>query len=102
MENVASHDPAARFFIPTREWIENLQTGDMAPNAFGNLRNVTDVRYRGVDVNGRAYVGVIVEFGDDGRISASFKEDELHRSISIGRDHTSWELTDIEKAGVPA
>ena len=71
--------------------------GDLMPNCFGTPCEVAEVRYRGNDVNGKAYVGVTLKWGDDSTITASYKEDELYRNANTSRQYTSHELDVIER-----
>jgi hypothetical protein len=63
-------------FIPTQEWLENLKVGDFAPDCFGTMSRVTDIRYSGRDLAGRSYVGVYLHLSENARISHSYKVGE--------------------------
>ena len=65
---------------PNREFIENLQVGDIAPDCFGKLSQVTDITFRGTDIHGKKFVGVYLVSGA-GKISAAYKEDQEHWTI---------------------
>lgn len=86
-----------RFFVPRADFVANIKPGDYAPDSFGNAAQVVTIAYRGIDVNGKAYVGVNLAFGDNATISESYKVDRLHRHIGICNLYTSAELDAIEK-----
>lgn len=77
-----SHNPADPYFVPTREWIDSLKPGDLAPNVYGDLAPITTISAVGDDVQGRRYVCLYTRLSDTSRISGSFKEGELHRTFS--------------------
>ena len=69
---------------PTRQDIDNLKVGDYAPNCFGRFGKVVSITYRGIDVNGKAYVGYYVQWhGEDSSISESLKEDEILSTVPL-------------------
>lgn len=69
---------------PTREDVESLQIGDLAPDCFGKMSPVTSITYRGTNVHGKAFVGFYTAFGDNnGAISGSMVEDETVPTIQI-------------------
>jgi hypothetical protein len=84
-------------FIPTRSEIEALKEGDLAPDCFGNWRQVTKIYARGDDVNGKAYVCFYTEFGPGASISNSLKEGEINRTVALTGKYTSYELDILEK-----
>lgn len=71
-------------FAPTRGHVEAFDVGDFAPDCFGRSRRIVEVVYRGEDVNGRAFVGVRLDFGDKSTITASYKENTVHRVATAG------------------
>ncbi len=73
-------------FLPTRSEIESLAVGNLAPDCFGNLRTVVEISFRGIDINGRAYVGYTTWFGANSTVSNSLKEGRILR-------HTGLNLT---------
>jgi hypothetical protein len=85
-------------FFPSREWVEGLKVGDFAPGMSGKPSLVKEIIYRGVDINGRAYVGVNLDFGPGSSISDSYKEDEVHRSVALSFRFKSHEIDAIERA----
>ena len=69
---------------PTRDDIESLQVGDLAPDCFGKMSPVTSIIYRGVNVKGKAFVGFYTAFGENNSsISGSMTEDETVSTIQI-------------------
>lgn len=93
---LATLDPRA-YFIPTRDFVEDLKVGDIAPSSIGGWRTVKQITYRGDDVNGKAYVGYYVDFGNGSTLSHSIKEGELVRTLATSNHHTSAELDLIER-----
>jgi len=84
-----------KVFRPTRQWVEGLRIGDMAPDCFGRLRPVVDIFARGDDIQGRAFVCYYTKFSDCSRISGSAKEGELVMSIpAVSEYRTSWQVPD--------
>jgi len=83
-------------YIPTRTDIESLKVGDMALNCFGREAEVVEVSFRGNDLNGKAYVGLKVEFGPHSTITQSYKEDELVRHVGTSAKFNSHQLDLIE------
>jgi hypothetical protein len=92
----ASTELGALAFVPTRAFIETLQVGDFAPNGFGQVRTVQSIAYRGVDVNGAAYVGYYVGYGASGTISHSLKEGQVVRSLRLCQMLNSSEIDALE------
>jgi len=68
--------------IYSREDVENLTVGDEVLNCFGKLHKVTSITYRGIDINGKAYVGFYQEFSEHCQISNSMKEGESIALVS--------------------
>jgi hypothetical protein len=85
-----------QIYIPSRSEIEALKEGGLAPDCFGNWKQITKIYGRGHDVNGKAYVCYYTEFGPTSSISNSLKEGEIHRSIALAGKFTSHELDDLE------
>ncbi len=83
-------------YIPTLHDIESLKVGDMAMDCFGNMRQVVEVDFRGVDIRGKTYVNFKVEFGPHSTVTQSYKEDELVRHVGTSKYFNSWQLDDIE------
>jgi hypothetical protein len=84
-------------YMPTREDIEALKVGDVAPYAFGQGK-VASISCRREDMYGRLYVLYYVHRSPTSQMSASMKEGEIVRSLAATREHTSAELRDIERA----
>ncbi|MFA5154305.1 MAG: hypothetical protein WC554_17280 [Clostridia bacterium] len=83
---------------PTKEDIDNLKVGDFAPNCFGKFGKVKSITYRGIDVNGKAYVGYYVEWhGENSSISESLKEDDLLITVPLSCKYSAIELDNISK-----
>ena len=83
--------------LTTREEVENLKVGDLAPACFGNLAPVVEIYARGVNVHGRANVCYYVQFSDrDARIRDDLVEDELHRTVRLISKYSAAELYAIE------
>lgn len=72
-------------FRPNKEWIENLQVGDMAIDVFGNISKVVEISFRGKDLNGREYVGYYTAHGvgTGSKISHSAKEGEIIPTLPL-------------------
>jgi len=82
--------------IPDKQDILHLKVGDFALNCFGHEK-VTEIIYRGTDVNGKHFVGFKTEFGDNATMTGSFKEDNLIRTVKATNFFNSAELDQIEK-----
>lgn len=92
-----SHDPSAPYFVPTAEWIAALQVGDMAPDCFGRMAEVTRISAKSEDIEGRPFVCLYTKLSETSQVSGSFKAGELHRSLPVTQLHTSAELDQIER-----
>lgn len=68
---------------PTREDVENLKVGDLAPDCFGKMRRVTEIFARREDINGKLFVCFYTEFGERSTMSGSMKEDEIVATTEI-------------------
>jgi hypothetical protein len=90
--------PEPQIYIPTRDEIEALKEGDLAPDCFGNWRRVTRISARGDDVNGKAYICYYTEFGPGASISNSLKEGVINRTVALTGKFTSHELDILEKS----
>lgn len=64
----------------TKKQIEDLKVGDLFPNVFGKMKKITDITYKGYDVNGKYFACFKQEFGETSTMSNSCKEDQ---SINI-------------------
>ena len=83
------------FFIPSKHYIQNLQPGDYALDAFGKLSKVVSITCKELDIHGRLFVHYYTQFSDNGSTcSMSQKEGRLTRTSNL--DFTSHQLDDIE------
>jgi hypothetical protein len=98
MTNYQTNPTGPALIVPTLADIQNLQVGDLALDCFGKMRRVIDIRFRGTDVYGRAFVGFTTEFGENSGISHSLKENELARTVATSNAHASAELDAIERS----
>ena len=85
------------YFIPTAAWITSLTVGDRAPNAFGNLAEVTEIIAQRNNFDGVPFVCVELRQGEYSTITNSFTAKRLNRSVNITGRHTSVELDAIER-----
>lgn len=97
--NVVIDGIAATVVIPTREDVQNLQVGDVVPDCFGRDRKVTRIHAQRDDINGRAFVCLYTEM-DNGSISGSFKEGEMHRDVALCARFTSAQLDAAERGAL--
>jgi hypothetical protein len=58
----------------TREYIESLRLGDLAPDPFGKLSKITKIYARREDINGKLFICYYTEFSPNSQISNSLKE----------------------------
>jgi len=86
-----------KIFVWDKEKIQTLKAGDFAPDCFGNLVKVVEISFRGVDVNGLAYVGYSTEFGPNSSISNSMKEGKILRTVDLSNHYTSAQIDVMEK-----
>lgn len=82
-------------FIPTSTHIDNLKVGDQVINCFGKFAEVVEINYRGVDAEGRKFVGFYTSTGGTGSVSGSLKEGRLVRHAAIPM--TSAQIDRIEE-----
>jgi len=84
--------------FPSREDIESLCVGELAPDYAGRMREIVSIHGRGDDVKGRAFVCYYVKHGDNGgAVSNSLRENTLHRTISFTRVAMSAEIDAVEE-----
>ena len=70
-------------FIPTAQFINELQPGERAPDVYGKWREVLDVAKRG-EKDGRLFVIYHTEFGKSAlRLALELHEGELVRTIPL-------------------
>lgn len=87
------------FYVPTREQVESLQVGDIAPGCFGPAE-VTEIFASGYSIpedGERAFVCYYTRHTATSTISASMKEGELVRTLATSNAYTSAELDSIER-----
>lgn len=60
--------------IITKEVIDNLQVGDILPNVFGQMKAITCIFAKGIDVEGKAYACFNQQFGETSEMSHSIGE----------------------------
>ena len=84
--------------IPSRNEIETLKVGDMAPNAWGRRAEVVEVTCRKQDIKGRLFVCYYTKDAPDStsRTSNSMKEGELLRTVGASFVFNSNELRAVE------
>ena len=58
----------------TREYIESLQVGDLAPDCFGKLSEITEIYGLGVNSRGGKYICYYTKLSDNATISRSLIE----------------------------
>jgi hypothetical protein len=63
--------------VPTRQDIDGLKVGDVAPFVFGESP-VTEIYARNTDANGKRFVCFYVNFGPNSQMSSEMKEDQMH------------------------
>ena len=89
-------DKGINVTIPTKQDIDNLKIGDHAPNCFGYDGIVKSITYRGIDINGKSYIGYYVSWHSaDSSISMSLKENEIVYTVKLSSLFTSNELMDL-------
>ena len=86
----------ATLYIPTKAEIESLAIGDIALDSFGKMAEVVEISYRGTDVHGKVYVGFYTRLSESAKVSHSYKEGRLVRTVATSREYTSRELDAIE------
>jgi len=57
-----------------KQQIENLKVGDLLPNCFGKMKKITNIYYKGLDINGKMYACFYQEFTETSTMSNSVKE----------------------------
>ena len=84
-------------FCPTREDVETLQVGDLAPDCFGGMSEVTEICYRVVNPQGRLVVGYYAKTKEGMTHSMSLEESRIVRSLQVCKAFTSAEIDQLEK-----
>jgi hypothetical protein len=83
--------------FPTTDEIDAMAEGDMAINPFGRMAEIVEIRYRGIDVNGRAFCGYTVRQSETSVITMSRKADCVTRTVGLGRRYNSRETDALEE-----
>jgi hypothetical protein len=84
-------------YFPTRDDVTSLKVGDMAPNCFGRMAQVSEITCQRDDVNGKAFVCFYAIYGSNGTMSGSLKEDEILRTVNLSNHFRSAEIDAAEK-----
>jgi hypothetical protein len=79
------------FFMPTETDVQGLKVGSETLDCFGHWRRVTEITYRGTDVEGRPYVGFYTT------ISGSYKVGRLERTVPMSKCYTSAAIDAVER-----
>ena len=82
--------------IPSRNDINALKVGDLAPNAFGSMAEVVEITCRRDDIEGKRFVLYYTRTSPTSQMSMSMKEGRLIRHAGLRR--TSAELDAIERS----
>jgi hypothetical protein len=83
-------------FFPTREDVEGVVVGSLAPDPFGQLKEVTKVFGQGDNVDGEAYVCYYTKLHGSS-VSGSLVQDTLLLDMDITRKASSNEISLIEE-----
>lgn len=83
--------------FPTRDQVESLRVGDVAPDCFGGLSPVVEIFARGDDIEGRAFVCYYSSVRGTLKVSNSMKQDTVARGVRICDFATSHEITVAER-----
>lgn len=82
--------------IPSVELVQNLEAGDTVLDCFGNLADVAEITFRGVDLAGKAFVGFTTRLSDTSTCSHTYKAGRLVRTVKLTGMFTSHELDKLE------
>ena len=83
--------------IPPVELVQNLEAGDTVLDCFGNVADVAEITFRGVDLAGKAFVGfTTTRLSDTSTCSHTYKAGRLVRTVKLSGMFTSRELDDLE------
>ena len=88
------------YFMPTRKMVYDIATRPTSfflPSPFGPRAHVLECRGMDEDRDGHAYVRVTQEYNGSSRITNSFKEYRLARTVELTKHHNSCDLDRIEK-----
>ena len=58
----------------SKEDIENIKIGDILPNCFGQMKEVTKITFRGKTPKGKLFVGVRQQFSDNSTLTNTYTE----------------------------
>ena len=97
MNTIVISNKLVSAYMPTKEDIFNITVNSMAPDCFGKMAKVTRVHGAGIDINGKHYVCYYTEFGANGSISNSLKEDTILRTVAMSCAFTSHEIDCFER-----
>jgi hypothetical protein len=70
MLNAQTNPDGPALMIPSREDIESLKVGDLAPDCFGRMSEITEIFAQKDDITGRAFVCYYTAFGASGILLA--------------------------------
>lgn len=84
-----------KYFIPTQEFVESLQVGDMVPDCFNHVSPIVEIVERKEDINGKLFCYYRQQFHENSTITGSMKVGRMHRHL--WQKETSWELDKIEQ-----
>lgn len=87
-------------YFPTREDVQGLKLGDLAPNVFGKLARVTSISVQCDDVNGKAFACYAVQWGEHWTMTNSIKQDEIFRTVNLSLHFRSVEIDVAERLAV--
>lgn len=62
---------------PTRDNIEQLDVGSLAPDCFGQLKPITRIYAMGENIHEKKYICYYVQFSENATISQSLTEGEI-------------------------
>lgn len=95
--NVTVDGNSVTVFVPSREFIDDLKVGDVAPNCFASLSTVNKITYVGKrQKDGAHFIGYYTPLGDNGSVSMSLMENEIVRAPWY--PWTSAQFDEIERA----
>ena len=84
-------------FIPTREFIQNIKVGEVAPDFAGDLQEVVRIICRREDIEGKLFILYETVLGPTSTVSCSLKEGRLHRTVMLTTKYTSVQLDRMER-----
>lgn len=84
----------ATYWVPTRDEIRELEVGSIVLNQFNKASEVVEIIHRGVDFEGRLYVGYATRFAGDQTLTDTLVEGRIH--LSADNHLTGRELDGME------